>query len=49
MQEPRPQRGGRGGYVGSQKRKEIDSDEESPPRKAPAHRRMAVVYDSDDE
>ncbi|KAM7268857.1 hypothetical protein ACFE04_011023 [Oxalis oulophora] len=34
---------------GSHKRKEIESDEESPPRKAPAHRRMAVVYDSDDE
>ncbi|KAI5648287.1 hypothetical protein M9H77_34292 [Catharanthus roseus] len=31
------------------KRKEIESDEDSPPRKAPAHRRMAIVYDSDEE
>ncbi|OMO51632.1 Leo1-like protein [Corchorus olitorius] len=35
--------------VGSIKRKGIESDEDSPPRKAPAHRRMAVVYDSDEE
>lgn len=35
---------------GSLKRKEIESDEESPPsRKPTAHRRMAVVYDSDEE
>ncbi|XP_004299310.1 PREDICTED: uncharacterized protein LOC101315341 [Fragaria vesca subsp. vesca] len=31
------------------KRKEIESDEDSPPRKATTHRRMAVVYDSDEE
>ncbi|KAL8134837.1 hypothetical protein AgCh_009736 [Apium graveolens] len=31
------------------KRKEIESDEESPKRKPAAHRRMAVVYDSDEE
>ncbi|TYJ05912.1 hypothetical protein E1A91_A12G196600v1 [Gossypium mustelinum] len=35
--------------VGSSKRKGIESDEDSPPRKAPTHRRMAVVYDSDEE
>ncbi|KAK2663358.1 hypothetical protein Ddye_001932 [Dipteronia dyeriana] len=33
----------------SLKRKAIASDEDSPPRKAPTHRRMAVVYDSDEE
>lgn len=33
----------------SLKRKEIESDEDSPPRKAATHRRMAIVYDSDDE
>ncbi|KAM3269182.1 protein LEO1 isoform X1 [Capsicum chacoense] len=32
----------------SHKRKEIESDEESPPRKN-VHRRMAIVYDSDEE
>ncbi|XP_062028043.1 protein LEO1 homolog isoform X1 [Rosa rugosa] len=31
------------------KRKEIESDEDSPPRKTTTHRRMAVVYDSDEE
>ncbi|DAD49807.1 TPA_asm: hypothetical protein HUJ06_000139 [Nelumbo nucifera] len=31
------------------KRKEIESDGESPPRKATTHRRMAFVYDSDEE
>ena len=31
------------------KRKGFESDEDSPPRKATAHRRMAVVYDSDEE
>ncbi|XP_010546202.1 PREDICTED: protein LEO1 homolog isoform X2 [Tarenaya hassleriana] len=31
------------------KRKGIESDEESPPRKAPTHRRMAIVYDSDED
>ncbi|XVF11814.1 hypothetical protein REPUB_Repub08aG0059900 [Reevesia pubescens] len=35
--------------VGGIKRKGIESDEDSPPRKAPTHRRMAVVYDSDEE
>ncbi|KAK3028040.1 hypothetical protein RJ639_038761 [Escallonia herrerae] len=34
---------------GSLKRKGIESDEDSPPRKSAPHRRMAVVYDSDDE
>ncbi|KAH0940222.1 hypothetical protein HID58_007683 [Brassica napus] len=39
----------RGG--GGRKRKGIESDEEeeSPPRKAPTHRRMAMVYDSDED
>lgn len=36
-------------YGSSHKRKGIESDEESPPRKVATHRRMAVVYDSDDE
>lgn len=31
------------------KRRGMESDEDSPPRKMPAHRRMAVVYDSDEE
>ncbi|XP_068308025.1 protein LEO1 homolog isoform X2 [Pyrus communis] len=31
------------------KRKAIESDEDSPPRKAAPHRRMAVVYDSDED
>ncbi|KAL5544592.1 hypothetical protein UlMin_008376 [Ulmus minor] len=31
------------------KRKGFESDEESPPRKAATHRRMAVVYDSDED
>ncbi|XVE54710.1 hypothetical protein DITRI_Ditri03aG0103600 [Diplodiscus trichospermus] len=35
--------------AGSVKRKGIESDEDSPPRKVPTHRRMAVVYDSDEE
>ncbi|KAK4800076.1 hypothetical protein SAY86_025441 [Trapa natans] len=36
-------------YSGN-KRKGIESDEESPPRKAaPTHRRMTMVYESDDE
>lgn len=34
---------------GSLKRKEIESDEDSPPRKVTTHRRKALVYDSDDE
>lgn len=33
----------------SLKRKEIDSDPDSQPRKPPTHRRMAVVFDSDEE
>ncbi|GAB4840107.1 hypothetical protein Ancab_020867 [Ancistrocladus abbreviatus] len=33
----------------SLKRKEIESEEESPPRKITAHRRMRVVYDSEEE
>lgn len=36
-------------FGGSLKRKGIESDEDSPPRKMPSHRRMAVVYDSDEE
>ncbi|KAK9278642.1 hypothetical protein L1049_028215 [Liquidambar formosana] len=37
-------------FGGSLKRKEIESDEDSPPRKTAAtHRRMAFVYDSDEE
>ncbi|XP_044477084.1 protein LEO1 homolog isoform X2 [Mangifera indica] len=31
------------------KRRGIESDEDSPPRKMPTHRRMAVVYDSDED
>ncbi|KAF5477130.1 hypothetical protein F2P56_003802 [Juglans regia] len=36
-------------FGGSLKRKGIESDEDSPPRKMTSHRRMAVVYDSDEE
>lgn len=36
-------------FARSHKRRGIESDEDSPPRKIPTHRRMAVVYDSDDE
>ncbi|KAF7838520.1 protein LEO1-like protein [Senna tora] len=37
-------------FRGSAKRKGFESDEDSPPRKTAApHRRMAVVYDSDDD
>ncbi|KAI8016771.1 hypothetical protein LOK49_LG04G01856 [Camellia lanceoleosa] len=37
-------------FGGSLKRKEIESDEDSPPRKTTTtHRRMAIVYDSDEE
>lgn len=44
-----PKRKGRD-YGSGYKRKEIESDEESGPRKAAApHRRMAVVYDSEEE
>lgn len=43
-----PKRKGRD-YGSGYKRKEIESDEESPPRKAAPHRRMAVVYDSEEE
>ncbi|KAI3463907.1 hypothetical protein Pfo_020570 [Paulownia fortunei] len=34
---------------GSLKRKDIESDEDSPPRKITTHRRMKMVYESDDE
>uniref|UniRef100_A0A803M0U5 Uncharacterized protein n=1 Tax=Chenopodium quinoa TaxID=63459 RepID=A0A803M0U5_CHEQI len=34
---------------GNLKRKEIDSDEESPRKKPTTHRRMAVVYESDED
>lgn len=37
------------GSMRSLKRKGIASDEDSPPRKTTTHRRMAVVYDSDEE
>ncbi|XP_075519452.1 protein LEO1 homolog isoform X1 [Primulina tabacum] len=37
------------GSGGSLKRKDIESDEDSPPRKATTHRRMKMVYDSDEE
>lgn len=36
-------------FKSNAKRKGLESDEDSPPRKPTAHRRMAVVYDSDDE
>uniref|UniRef100_A0A2P2LPC3 RNA polymerase-associated protein LEO1 n=1 Tax=Rhizophora mucronata TaxID=61149 RepID=A0A2P2LPC3_RHIMU len=36
-------------FGGSRKRAEIESDEDSPPRKNPPHRRKAVVFDSDEE
>ncbi|CAN8264838.1 unnamed protein product [Cochlearia groenlandica] len=43
--EPKKERGsGRKG-----KGIESDDEEESPPRKAPTHRRMAIVYDSDED
>ncbi|KAI3736860.1 hypothetical protein L2E82_26847 [Cichorium intybus] len=37
------------GSGGSQKRKEMDSDEDSPPKKPASHRRKALVYDSDED
>ncbi|XP_011072861.1 protein LEO1 homolog [Sesamum indicum] len=43
-----PKHKGRGSG-GSQKRKDIESDEDSPPRKTTTHRRMKMVYESDDE
>lgn len=46
IQEPK-QKGK--GSMRSLKRKGIASDEDSPPRKTTTHRRMAVVYDSDEE
>lgn len=36
-------------FRSSTKRKGFESDEDSPPRKTTTHRRMAVVYDSDEE
>ncbi|KAG0467021.1 hypothetical protein HPP92_018601 [Vanilla planifolia] len=38
-----------GGGGSTAKRKEIELDEDSPPRKAPTHRRKAIVFDSDEE
>ncbi|KAL1215099.1 LEO1-like protein [Cardamine amara subsp. amara] len=41
---------GEKGRGSSRKRKGMESEEEqSPPRKAPTHRRMAMVYDSDED
>lgn len=41
---------GEKGRGSGRKRKGFESDEEqSPPRKAPTHRRMAMVYDSDED
>ncbi|RID76801.1 hypothetical protein BRARA_B03752 [Brassica rapa] len=39
----------RGGSGRKRKGIESDEEEESPPRKAPTHRRMAMVYDSDED
>ena len=36
-------------FGGSLKRKEVESDEDSPRKKMTTHRRMAIVYDSDEE
>ncbi|XP_050259419.1 protein LEO1 homolog isoform X2 [Quercus robur] len=47
-EEAEPKQKGRE-FGGSLKRKGIESDEDSPPRKTTSHRRMAVVYDSDEE
>ena len=49
IQEPKRKRESAVG--GSQRRREVDSDEDSPPRKQPAtvHRRKGVVFESDDE
>ncbi|KAL0442090.1 UNVERIFIED_CONTAM: protein LEO1 [Sesamum radiatum] len=43
-----PKHKGRGSG-GSQKRRDVESDEDSPPRKTTTHRRMKMVYESDDE
>ncbi|CAH8362066.1 unnamed protein product [Eruca vesicaria subsp. sativa] len=50
-EEAEGMRGGKDGGGSGRKRKGIESDEEeeSPPRKAPTHRRMAMVYDSDED
>lgn len=48
-EDEEPRRNSRDGGGSNLKRKEIDSDVDSPPRKAPIHRRKAVVFDSDDE
>ncbi|XP_077223112.1 protein LEO1 homolog [Tasmannia lanceolata] len=45
-EEPRQRNRESGGNL---KRKEIESDPDSPRRKSTAHRRMAVVYDSDED
>lgn len=47
LQEPRKKIKETGGS--SLKRKEIESDGESPPRKTAVHRRKAIVFDSDEE
>ncbi|KAK8963921.1 hypothetical protein KSP40_PGU012640 [Platanthera guangdongensis] len=48
-EEEEPRRNARETGGSSLKRKEIESDVDSPPRKAPTHRRKAVVFDSDDD
>ncbi|XP_057480745.1 protein LEO1 homolog [Actinidia eriantha] len=48
-EEPEAQKRKAKEFGGSLKRKEIQSDEDSLPRKMPTHRRMAIVYDSDEE
>lgn len=45
LQEPKQ----RSREYGGHKRKGIESDEELPPRKVTTHRRMTMVYDSDEE
>lgn len=48
-EEEEPRRNFRETGGSSLKRKEVDSDVDSPPRKLPTHRRKAVVFDSDDD
>ncbi|KAJ6853480.1 protein LEO1-like protein [Iris pallida] len=45
-EEPKQNKGSGGSSL---KRKEIQSDEDSPPRKTTIHRRKAVVFDSDED
>ncbi|RZC60970.1 hypothetical protein C5167_022728 [Papaver somniferum] len=47
-EDEEPRRRGKESRSGT-KRRGVESDEESPPKKAATHRRMAVVFDSDDE